>query len=151
MFETLEFYWIRKGFIAGSSRPSSVEDMNYIAKQGIKRIISISQPEMIKEFAKNFPIEVIPFSFKDFGIPDAEQVKKYFSIIKDSLKDKTPILIHCAMGCGRTGLLLTLYLMKFENKTFPEALTDIRKIRPCAVESQEQFNYLATINIENFK
>lgn len=138
-----EFYWIRKGIIAGSSKPRSVENLQFIADQGIKRIISISSPNTIKDYAKGLSIEVIPLEFQDLMIPSDNQIKKFISIMEKSIKEHKPVLIHCQLGCGRTGLLLTAYLMKFENKEWDKALGEIRSIRPCAVETETQFEYLS--------
>ena len=142
-----EFYWIRDNLIAGSSRPRSVENIKFIIDQGIKRIISISGPDVIKYYAENLPIEIIPFEFADFGIPSQDQIEQFYSIMEDSIKQHKPVLIHCAMGCGRTGLLLTAYLMKFEHKDWEESLHDIRETRPCAVESSNQLNFLSHLQV----
>lgn len=142
-----EFYWLRKDILAGSSRPYSTENIDFIVKQGVKRIISISEPDRVILLAKDFPVEVIPFEFEDFGIPSSNQLKEFFSIIENSISEKKPVLIHCAMGCGRTGLLLTTFLMKFENKDWKSALTDVRMYRPCAVESSSQLSYLESLKL----
>ena len=123
-FQDFEFYWLREGVIAGSSRPYSQNHVQFIAKQGIKKIISIVDPALIQGYASNFGIDIIPFEFVDFGVPSLYQVQEFFSILDDCEKRNTPILVHCAMGCGRTGLLLTLYLMKYEKLDLETDLTD---------------------------
>lgn len=147
--QDFEFYWLRKGIIAGSSRPYSENHLKYISNQGIKKIISIVDSGLIQMYASSFDIQVIPFEFVDFGVPSLDQVKEFYSIIEDSKKNNAPILVHCAMGCGRTGLLLTLYLMKFEKLDWETALNDLREIRPCAVESRNQLDFLSSININS--
>ena len=146
-FQDFEFYWLRKNIIAGSSRPHSQENIQFVVKQGIKRIISIADPDLIQMYASGKDVEVIPFEFVDFGVPSLDQVQEFFSIIEDSEKKNLPVLVHCAMGCGRTGLLLTLYLMKYENQDWENALSDLRSIRPCAVESGTQLDFLASMNV----
>lgn len=145
IFQEFQFYWVRKNILAGSSRPRSVEDLQFIANQGIKRIISISGPEKIKALAEGLPIEIIPMEFENYMTPTEKQQKKFFSLMEQSIKEKKPVLVHCQMGCGRTGLLLTSYVMKFENKEFNESLFEIRKIRPCAVETDIQYEYLSLL------
>ena len=145
IFQEFQFYWVREGVLAGSSRPKSVEDLHFIADQGIKRIISISAPNKIKEYAKGLSIEVIPMEFENYMIPTENQLKNFFSIMKESIKEKKPVLVHCQMGCGRTGLLLTSFVMKFEKKDFNQSLYEIRKIRPCAVETEMQLEYLESL------
>lgn len=143
-----EFYWVREHIIAGSSRPHSEENLQFLVnKMGIKRIISISQPSTIKYYAHDLPVEVIPFEFENFGVPSYNQLQEFFKIIDDSKKKNEPVLIHCAMGCGRTGLLLTAYLMRFEQKDWEKALLELREIRPCAVESSVQLDFLESLKI----
>lgn len=147
-FSDFEFYWIRENIVAGSSRPQSVEDIKFIIEQGIKRIISISEPGLIQNIAKGLPIEIIPFEFDNYGVPSNHQLQDYLNIMQNSIKEHKPVLIHCAMGCGRTGLLLTAYLMNFENKDWETSLLEVREIRSCAVESSIQLKYLSSLNIE---
>ena len=147
LIDDFEFYWIRDNIIAGSSRPQTVDNIKFIVDQGIKRIISISEPDLIQYLAKDLPIQVIPFSFDNFGVPSNYQIEKFFSIMTDSLDKHEPVLIHCAMGCGRTGLLLTAFLMKYEGKDWESSLLDIRKVRPCAVESSYQLTFLSQLHV----
>ena len=109
--------------------------------------VLVLAPRQTFKFLLN--IEVIPFEFLDFGTPSLDQVKEFFSIIEDSYQMNLPVLVHCAMGCGRTGLLLTLYLMKYENQDWESALSDLRSIRPCAVESGSQLDFLASMNVKS--
>ena len=118
IFQEFQFYWIRKGVLASSSRPRLVDDLQYIADQGIKRIISISAPNKIKEYAKGLSIEVIPMEFENYMVPTENQLKNFFSTMERSIKEKKPVLVQCQMGCGRTGLLLSSFIMKFEKKDF---------------------------------
>lgn len=140
-----EFYWLRKDILAGSSRPHTPENIDFIVKQGIKRIISISDPNGVRFLAKEFPIEVIPFEFEDFGTPSNNQLQSFFSLMDSSIKENKPVLVHCAMGCGRTGLLLTSYIMKFEKLDWKSSLSEVRKYRPCAVQSGIQLEYLEAL------
>ena len=39
------------------------------------------------------------------------------------------LLLHCRAGCGRTGVVLALYLMEFYSKTSTDAIQEIRKNR----------------------
>ena len=150
-FREFEFYWVRKNIIAGSSRPKSEDHLRYISQQGIKRIISIAEPNLVKLHASAFDIEVIPFEFIDFGIPSLDQIKEFISIMDDSHKKNFPVLIHCAMGCGRTGLLLTLYIMYYDHRNWNDSLLELRSVRPCAVESNFQMNFLENFSFSNLK
>jgi atypical dual specificity phosphatase len=55
---------------------------------------------------------------------------------------KHPILVHCFAGCGRTGVMLAVYLMTFYDYKYENALKKIRSVRECAIESKNQHEFL---------
>jgi len=57
-------------------------------------------------------------------------------------KCEKPVLIHCCGGCGRSGTVVTAYLMSTEGLKYEEALIKARSINPCFVESEEQHRVL---------
>ena len=61
-------------------------------------------------------------------------------------KNDQAVLIHCYAGCGRTGLMLVLYLMIFYDYSYQEGLNKVRSIRNCAVESEKQHEFLQNFN-----
>ena len=50
------------------------------------------------------------------------------------------ILIHCRGGCGRSGMIVLRIMIEFGEDP-EEALERLRKIRPCAVETEAQENW----------
>ncbi|MDZ4392439.1 protein-tyrosine phosphatase family protein [Cypionkella sp.] len=63
----------------------------------------------------------------------------YISIVVHSeLEDGHKVLLHCMGGCGRSGTA-ALRLMIEAGEGPEAALNRLRKVRPCAVETPEQF------------
>lgn len=56
------------------------------------------------------------------------------------LQDGGRVLAHCYGGCGRSGMAL-LRLMVETGEAPKAALSRLRKVRPCAVETGEQFDW----------
>ena len=88
-------------------------------------------------------IEVLLKGFKDLTPPDTldfilEIVRKMAYVVKYK---KGRILVHCHAGNGRTGIVLVCFFMYYFNKSYNEALTELRKLRKKGVEkiSQEIF------------
>jgi protein-tyrosine phosphatase len=76
----------------------------------------------------------------DFGVPDAEAANAWSEVstlCADILSQGGKILTHCFGGCGRSGMV-ALRLMIETGETPEVALNRLRKIRPCAVETNVQ-------------
>ena len=83
---------------------------------------------------------------KDFGVPDADVIAAWpeaSSAALRALKGKGRVLIHCMGGCGRSGML-ALRLMVEAGEDAVDALLRLRKIRPCAVETDPQLRWAVT-------
>lgn len=79
----------------------------------------------------------------DFGVPD-EQVEKDWPKVAvsvlTSLRGGGRVLVHCMGGCGRSGMV-ALRLMIEAGEPVDLALGRLRAVRPCAVETDEQFEW----------
>ncbi len=88
-------------------------------------------------------IEVKLAGWKDMDVPDS----LYFmlDIIKDIYKkiqiDKKKVLVHCHAGNGRTGVVISCYLIYKSNYQANEAVEYLRKIRKKCVEKSTQMKY----------
>ena len=85
-------------------------------------------------------IEVLCKGFKDLTPPDTldfilEIVRKMAYVVKYK---KGRILVHCHAGNGRTGIVLVCFFMFYFNKSYNEALTELRKLRKKGVEKVPQ-------------
>ena len=85
------------------------------------------------------------------GWTSREQVTTFIEFANKARNANKPLLIHCYAGCGRTGLLLVIILLIFENKTIENALKIVREIRRCAVETNEQEMFLRELDINYFR
>ena len=88
-------------------------------------------------------IEVLCKGFKDLTPPDIldfmlDVVRKMAYVVKYK---KGRILVHCHAGNGRTGIVIVCFFMFYFNKTYQEALTELRKLRKKGVEKIPQEIY----------
>ena len=88
-------------------------------------------------------IEVLCKGFKDLTPPDTldfmlDVVRKMAYVVKYK---KGRILVHCHAGNGRTGIVIVCFFMFYFNKTYQEALTELRKLRKKGVEKIPQEIY----------
>ena len=132
------FFWIEKGIIAGSSFPINDSFFEIYRENGVKTILNLTGVKYPSNVGKNdFKIYELPIT--DYGVPSKEYMLNILKIIDRSPK---PVVAHCQAGCGRTGLVLAIWLIATgKAEKGKQAIKKIKSIRACALESnvQERF------------
>ena len=88
----------------------------------------------------------VHFAIDDYGTPDAGALAQWGEISRfalSALKGQGRVLVHCKGGCGRSGMI-ALRLMIEAGEDGVDALLRLRKIRPCAVETDAQMRWAVT-------
>lgn len=79
----------------------------------------------------------------DFGTPDALALSRWPDAQANALgvlSRKGKVLVHCYGGCGRSGMAM-LRLMRAAGEDGQVALARLRRIRPCAIETDMQMDW----------
>ena len=79
----------------------------------------------------------------DFGVPGEDQKAAWEAAsipACSALKGGGRVLIHCMGGCGRSGMAALRLMVACGEKPGP-ALRRLRTVRPCAVETEDQFKW----------
>lgn len=91
-------------------------------------------------------IDWLHLPIADFGAPGMETAglwpeasAKAMGVLAGGGK----VLVHCMGGCGRSGMA-ALRLMVEMGEEPAAALTRLRAVRPCAVETPEQYGWAST-------
>lgn len=81
----------------------------------------------------------------DFGAPDDQTAALWPAVAGQALAALASggrVLVHCMGGCGRSGMAV-LRLMVEAGEQPPAALARLRAVRPCAVETDAQYEWAA--------
>ena len=89
------------------------------------------------------PFKIYHFPIKNYGVPSVAEIPDLINIlgkIQRLLKAEQVVLIHCAGGIGRTGMIAALLLVHLAY-TVEEAIRIIKNVGS-SVETDEQKNFL---------
>lgn len=114
------FYKVSDG-IYRSSQPNR-KSMELLDAIGIKTILNLRRYHSDNYEAKFTGINLERIKMKPGKIND-EDVIQALKTIKNAEK---PILIHCWHGSDRTGVIVAMYRILFENYTKEEAISELR-------------------------
>ena len=151
MYKKLNFSWIIPNVLAGSSIPSSREDIEWLVnEEGINTIISLNEDNLTKHI-KYFRNLKSVLHFKQYHIPTVDgtgfyihQFQKICNIFQDCVTSGNKLLVHCEGGYGRTSTVIVAIWMYFYNKSLEESIKEITnpKIRPQAIFTDIQIDSL---------
>jgi len=130
------FSWLINNKLAGSGMPTSSSEIDWILKQGVKSIVTMTENSLPESWVKNLKYLHVPT--EDFSAPDMEQIDEAVEFIQNRIKNNEPVMVHCAAGIGRTGTILACYLVKYQKLLAKDAIQKVRKERPGSIQSESQ-------------
>lgn len=106
----------------------NIEDVKKLHKLGVRKIISLDELAglSIDRICKDLGIEHIIIPLDIFNPISLVYLLKYN--LKNLFKKHGPVFIHCAQGKDRTGFLIALYRIKFQNWDYKKALNEARHL-----------------------
>ncbi len=147
------FSWVVDNKLAGCAFPHVDEDIKQLYSAGVRAIVSLTERVPSSYSIQNMGIDLIHIPIIDWGVPSTDtDVFKFIHFLEEKLPYK-PVVVHCFAGIGRTGLMLALYFIWFENMSGKEAITHIRSLRYPSIETREQEDFLIDLanNLESWK
>lgn len=102
--------------------------------------------EFLEKTYDKLKIEAYNFPIEDHSVPDSKrEVYSFCNSLEETLKEGKKVLLHCAAGLGRTGLMAAAYLIIKHKYPANRAIRTVRLARPGAIESFEQEEYLRNL------
>ena len=132
------FSWLIEDEIAGMAKPaSSVYDFEFLKEKGLEAIVSLTEYPLSEMLVEEFGFSVKHIPVRDFQPPTLEQVEDFVAFAKNARTEGKKLVVHCEAGMGRTGTLLTCYLVS-KGYSAADAIGEVRTKRPGSLETIEQ-------------
>lgn len=107
-----ELTWITNQLAAGYA-PMSNEELESIKEQGIGAIINLcGEFTDLHEIEEKAGFEVYYLPTPDECAPDIDEMERALEWLDEAIYLKKKVLIHCRHGHGRTGTLVSAYLVR---------------------------------------
>ncbi len=130
------FSWLIDNKLAGSGMPTTIAEITWVQKQGVKSIVTMTEAPLPESWIKDVKYLHVPT--EDLSAPDIEQIDQAVEFIHERLQSEEPVMVHCAAGIGRTGTILACYLVKYHKLSAKDAIEKVRKERPGSIQSESQ-------------
>jgi atypical dual specificity phosphatase len=132
------FVWVEEGRLAGSGYPASRSQVEWLAKAGVRSILSLTEQPLPASWTEGLGIATGHVSMADHQPPSVEAMGRGVSFIQGELAEGRPVLVHCLAGEGRTGCVLAAYLIRTRGIGADEAMATLRKLKPEFVEWRQE-------------
>lgn len=136
--EPTGFVWVEKGMLAGSGLPASRGQVEWLAKSGIRSILTLTLEPFPSAWADGLGITLGHVPMQDHEPPSIRAMDEGVQFIMGQIEEKKPVAVHCLAGEGRTGCVLAAFLIKTKNLSADEALAALRKIKAGFVEWRQE-------------
>jgi len=131
------------------------DDLAAIHSASISTVVTLIRlSEMQKLGVPDLPAQVVQHKLqwlqlpiKDFGTPDLDALKNWDQIketILAALARRETVLLHCAAGLGRTGMMAACLLVAC-GQTPVGAINQVRSARPGTIETDAQAAFIQDV------
>ncbi len=134
------FSWFVSGKLAASGRPRFDDDFDWLWRQGIRAIVSLTERSLQQEKSVQRKLERFVYrhiAVRDETAPTRRQIDAFLEFLNEEYECGETVLVHCAGGYGRTGTMLACYLVS-QGRSADEAIREVRTRRPGSIAAQVQ-------------
>ncbi|HAJ31219.1 MAG TPA: phosphatase [Gammaproteobacteria bacterium] len=133
------------------------KDLNALKSWGADAVICLVEPPELTAMGVPDYVEALSKSgfilfhlpIRDMstpGQPFKEAWARHSTELNELLSGPSHVVIHCAAGLGRTGMFCAEILVRM-GCSAEDAIQKVRRIRPGAIETRAQENYVSTRSV----
>jgi protein tyrosine/serine phosphatase len=116
------------GALLRSGQPDLEELQSIHAQTGLKTIVRLRNfheaDQQMRSFARQHGINVIDIPIDRGDTPSRADVQRFLRLFAD--KSNLPVLVHCAHGTERTGVMVALYRCYFNQWSPDQAVREMK-------------------------
>jgi atypical dual specificity phosphatase len=102
--------------------PTYLRDYEFLRENGIGAVLDMRWERSADlDYYNTHDIHYQKVKVFDVGVPTLAQMEDAVAFVRENVEAGRPVLIHCAKGRGRSGVVLMAYLMRYEGMTFEAA------------------------------
>ncbi len=132
------FGWVIEGSLAGSGLPASVSQVRWLQRHGVKSILTLREEPLPKGYIDGTGVNYMHIRMSDHDPPSQESLSKAVGHIRSEIEKGNAVVVHCLAGQGRTGTVLSCYLVQYQDREPAEVIAKLRNDRPGSVESSQE-------------
>jgi len=150
--------------VDGGGRPWArvlAADLQTIQAWGASAVLSLVEPHEfarlgVPDFAQaiaSTPLQWLPVPITDMATPGAATLAAWRTqgpALLRALGQGQRVLVHCAAGLGRTGMLVAKLLV-LHGVSAEEAIAQVRRARPGTIETEAQADWVRHGDLAAFK
>jgi len=136
--EPTGFVWVEKGRLAGSGYPASRAQVEWLVRSGIRGILTLTVDPLPPEYTKGMDVTVGHVAMEDHQGPSVRSLDEAVGFAVEQIRMGRPVLVHCLAGEGRTGCVLSAYLVKTRGVSADDAMATLRELKPEFVEGRQE-------------
>ena len=135
---SLRFGWLLPGRLAGSRRPDGEPDYEVLKSQGVRMLVSLLEYGGVPHFAPKYGFEHVHLPIDDGRPPTLAQLDHFIDLVRS----RGGGCVHCLAGIGRTGCMLTGFLIRARGVDPYNAICEVEQSRVYAFQTSIQENWL---------
>ncbi|MBI1387578.1 MAG: protein phosphatase [bacterium] len=146
------FYWVIENEVGGMGMPTALrawlyledadqaarEEMNHEINQlkelGVGAIVSLTEAPLPRAVFEEAGFRYLHIPVPDMTAPTPSQIENFVAFARQCVEEGRPVATHCLGGSGRTGTMISCYLVS-KGMNAEQAIQTVRTYRPSAVET----------------